>query len=99
MVTTSAPEEVPTIGELLRRRRGDGKKVAAYSKLGVTATTYDSWENDHYLPDDAYVPALADYLGEDEREMAWLLYLNRKMRRGMGVYLSSPHTVVTAHAA
>lgn len=88
--------EAPTIAELLKEKRGTGRKVDAYSKLGVTSTTYDSWEGDVYIPDDQYAPALAAHLGISEQEIVWLLYKNReRRRRDMGVYLVSPALNVT----
>lgn len=66
-----------TVAELLRAKRGTGRKVDAYTRLGVSPTTYDSWESGVYVPGDTYAKALAEYLGLDLREMVWLLYLDR----------------------
>lgn len=84
MTTT---QDAPTISQLLKSKRGNGSKADAYRAIGVSPGTYNMWEAGGYIPEDAYTEKLAEYLGIDEREMAWMQYRERKARKG--VYVSS----------
>lgn len=71
-----------TIGQMLKARRGDGQKSDVYRKFNVSASTYDMWEGDVYVPGDGYAEELADHLGIEYKDMVWYLHLARKTKGG-----------------
>lgn len=76
------------IGERLKAKRNGAPKAPVYRRLGVSPTTYDTWEAGLYLPGAEHVVDLADYLEADEEDLALDLY-HEAVTRAKGLSLNS----------
>lgn len=79
----------PTVGEMLRQKRGDASKVATARALQVTPTTYDLWEQDVWVPGIRYADPIAAFLDQDIDEILRKLYEAEKRKRDMRPYINS----------
>ena len=87
-------KKVPTIGRMLREKRGRGSIAEAVATIGVSRQAYNAWEYGLYVPGDEWAESLAAYLEYDLRDLVWQLYQERVGRLG-GVIASAhnPRTV------
>ena len=91
--------DTPTIGTMLKRRRGSGSKSAASREVGVSRQIYDAWEHGLYVPGDEWAEPLSVYLNHDLRELVWLLYVERveRVERTPGGWMSAHNPRSVTH--
>lgn len=88
------------IAQLLKDKRAGADKAPIYRTLGVSPQTYDGWESGFRIPDDSYIPRLAEHLGVPEIDLAVMAYRER-INRAKGALLvlglhSNPPVLVAA---
>jgi DNA-binding XRE family transcriptional regulator len=82
MMTTTRNE---TISQILKAKRGDRFKTTVANEIGVSRQSYDMWESGHHIPEDEqWAEALAAYLDRDIRDVVWILYQSRVVKKGPG---------------
>ena len=92
MVTAT---DIPTLGELVREKRGKTSMVKEAARLGVSRQVYKEWEDNYTIPRYDWIAILADHLELQRDTVLRVVYHTWLISKG-GVD-DAPITQVTDH--